>query len=102
MPAWRRFRITMTVIAAYCLLPLAYSVFHVATHRPARSAPALAPTSRASHPAATSGASHPAATGLALQITPAPYQLPAPLSREVALSGPGGLLIAGGLTAQGT
>jgi Kelch motif len=39
---------------------------------------------------------------MALQVTPAPYQLPAPLSREVALPGPGGLLIAGGLTARGT
>ena len=39
---------------------------------------------------------------MALQVTPAPYQLPAPLSREVALPAAGGLLIAGGLTAQGT
>jgi DNA-binding beta-propeller fold protein YncE len=93
MPAWRRFRVTVIVVAACCLLPLTYSVFRVATHEPSRSVPA---------PASTSRASSPPVTGLALQVMPAPYQLPAPLSREVALPGPGGLLIAGGLTAQGT
>jgi DNA-binding beta-propeller fold protein YncE len=34
---------------------------------------------------------------MALQITPAPYQLPAAVSREVVLPGDGGLLIIGGL-----
>ncbi|HMD24332.1 MAG TPA: hypothetical protein VKH61_09545, partial [Streptosporangiaceae bacterium] len=95
MPAWRRFRITVAVVAACCLLPLAYSVFHRATHGPSRPAPT-------STSAPTSGASNPPAAGMALQVTPAPYQLPAPLSREVALPGTGGLLIAGGLTSQGT
>jgi N-acetylneuraminic acid mutarotase len=97
MPASRRFRITVAVVAACCLLPLAYSVFRVATHRPSRSAP-----TPASAPASTSAVNGPPVTDMALQVTPAPYQLPAPLSREVALPGPGGLLIVGGLTAQGT
>jgi DNA-binding beta-propeller fold protein YncE len=37
----------------------------------------------------------------ALAVMPAPYQLPAALSREVVLPGAGGLLMAGGLTPQG-
>ena len=95
MPASRRFRITVAVVVACCLLPLAYSVFHRATHGPPRPAPP-------STSAPTSGASNPSAGVMALQVMPAPYQLPAPLSREVALPGTGGLLIAGGLTSQGT
>jgi hypothetical protein len=95
MPPWRRFRITVAVVAACCLVPLAYSVVHIATHRPSRSAPAPTPRPR-------SGDNGPPVTGMALQVMPAPYQLPAPLSREVALPGASGLLIAGGLTAQGT
>src|SRR5260370_23806931 len=95
MPAWRRFRITVAVVAVCCLLPLGYSVFHIATHGPSRSAPP-------STSAPTSGASNPQAAGMALQVMPAPYQLSAPLSREVALPGADGLLIAGGLTSQGT
>jgi outer membrane protein assembly factor BamB len=43
----------------------------------------------------------PAGAATALQVMPAPYQLPAALSREVVLPGPDGLLIAGGLTARG-
>jgi DNA-binding beta-propeller fold protein YncE len=38
---------------------------------------------------------------MVLQVMPAPYQLPAALSREVALPGADGLLIAGGLTPSG-
>ena len=38
---------------------------------------------------------------MVLQVMPAPYQLPAAVSREVVLPGAGGLLIAGGLTASG-
>jgi DNA-binding beta-propeller fold protein YncE len=94
MPPGRRFRITVAVVAACCLLPLAYSLFQVASHRPSRSVPAL-------RPEATSGASRPPVTSLSLQVTPAPYQLPAPLSREVALPAASGLMLAGGLTAQG-
>ena len=100
MPIGRRFRITVTVVAACCLLPLAYSVFQVATHRPSRSAPTAAPSPASG--ASGSSVTGPSATGMALQVTSAPYQLPAPLSREVALSGTSGLLIAGGLTAQGS
>jgi hypothetical protein len=61
-----------------------------------------------SHPAASRPVSPtPSATGLdadppVLQVMPAPYQLPAAVSREVVLPGPGGLLIAGGLTPGGT
>ena len=95
MPAWRRFRITVAVVAACCLLPLGYSVFRMATHGPSRPAPPRRPRPRP-------GPGNPSAAGMALQVMPAPYQLPAPLSREVALPGAGGLLIAGGLTSQGT
>ena len=38
---------------------------------------------------------------MVLQVMPAPYQLPAAISREVVLPGAGGLLIAGGLTPSG-
>ena len=38
---------------------------------------------------------------MVLQVMPAPYQLPAAISREVVLPGPGGLMIAGGLTPSG-
>jgi DNA-binding beta-propeller fold protein YncE len=100
MPASRRFRITVAVVAACCLLPLAYSVFTVATHRPSHSAPPPTPTPPAPTPASrTSG---PPVTDMALQVMPAPYQLPRGLSREVAMPAAGGLLIAGGLTPQGT
>ena len=44
----------------------------------------------------------PAAGPLSLQVTPAPYQLPSGLSREVVLPHGPDLLIAGGLTLQGT
>jgi DNA-binding beta-propeller fold protein YncE len=95
MPARQRFRITVAVVTVCCLVPLAYSVFRVAAHRPSAAAPST-----------TRGAASPAhgspAARLVLQVMPAPYQLPAPLSREVALPGAGGLLLAGGLTAQGT
>jgi len=97
MPTWRRYRITLAVVAACCLLPLAYSVIHVATHRSSGSAASSTPT-----PTSTSRPHGPSVTTMALQVMPAPYTLPAPLSREVALPGASGLLIAGGLTAQGT
>jgi hypothetical protein len=93
MSAAQRFRVTVVVVAVCCLVPLGYSVHRLTTHQAPRPAPALAPTA---------GSRGPAVTDTVLQVMPAPYQLPAPLSREVALSGPGGLLIAGGLTAQGT
>jgi hypothetical protein len=86
--ASRRFRITVAVVAACCLLPLAYSVFRVATHRPSRSAPpASAPA-----PASTSAVNGPPVTDMALQVTPAPYQLPA---------GAGEIWVFGGQTPSG-
>src|SRR5271165_6601118 len=98
MPDSWRFRVTVAVVAACCLLPLAYSVFTVATHRPSRpSRPAPVTT-----PLPVSRASGPSVTDMALQVMPAPYQLPDGLSREVVLPGAGGLLIAGGLTPQET
>ena len=39
---------------------------------------------------------------MTLQIMPAPYQLPAAVSREVLLPAAGGFLIIGGLTPSGT
>jgi hypothetical protein len=56
-----------------------------------------------SHTANTVTKRHQAAAPMVLQAVPAPYQLPAPITRAVALPQPGpghGLLIAGGLTAQ--
>ena len=55
------------------------------------------------HPATAARPAHQARPGAAmvLQVMPAPYQLPAAVSREVVLPGAGGLLIAGGLTASG-
>jgi DNA-binding beta-propeller fold protein YncE len=41
------------------------------------------------------------ATAMVLQVMPAPYTLPTATSREVVLPGPGGLMIAGGLTPSG-
>ena len=43
----------------------------------------------------------PPGAAMTLQVAPAPYQLPAGVSREVVLPDPGGLLIAGGLTTSG-
>jgi DNA-binding beta-propeller fold protein YncE len=88
----QRFRITVAVVAACCLLPLTYSVVQHLTRGPARSA-ATASSAPAPHRAAP--------FRMALQVTPAPYQLPAPLSREIVMPGAGGLLLAGGLAAQG-
>jgi DNA-binding beta-propeller fold protein YncE len=95
MSAAQRSRVTVVVVAVCCLVPLGYSAVRLTTHRvpPASTAPTRVPPARAHAPSVT---------GLVLQVTPAPYQLPAPLSREVALPAAGGLLIAGGLTTQGT
>ena len=64
---------------------------------------AVGPASRPSRSAAKSASPAPAAASrqaLALQVTPAPYQLPSGLSREVLLPAGRDLLIAGGLTAS--
>ena len=97
MSATQRFRVTVIVVAACCLVPLGYSALHLTAHPAPRAAPASTPT-----PAHTAGAHGSPVAEPVLQVMPAPYQLPAPLSREVALPAAGGLLIEGGLTAQGT
>ena len=93
MTGQQRFRIAVAVVAACSLLPLAYSVFQQASHRPTR--PAAGPA-RPAH----EGSSQTDAAML-LQVMPAPYQLPAAVSREVVLPGADGLLILGGLTPSG-
>src|SRR5215472_9482006 len=83
MSAWRQFGIAVTaMLAACCLLSCTGS----------------RPPSPARHPHAASRAPD---VPMMLQVMPAPYQLPAGVSREVVLPGPGGLLIAGGLTPSG-
>jgi DNA-binding beta-propeller fold protein YncE len=91
--AQQRFRITVAVVAVCSLLPLAYSVFDQASHRQAQ--PATGPAR-----SAYVGNRQLTAAGV-LQVMPAPYQLPAGISREVVLPAPDGLLIAGGLTPSG-
>jgi len=93
MAAQQRFRITVAVVAVCSLLPLAYSVFDRSAHRQAR------PTTGTVR-SADAGNRRPG-TAMVLQVTPAPYQLPAAVSREVVLPGAGGLLVAGGLTPSG-
>ena len=71
--ARRRFRITVAVVTACALIPLAYSVLQHVTHGPVSPAgPPSAPGSRSAAP-----------YRMALQVMPAPYQLPAAVSREV-------------------
>src|SRR5260370_17150339 len=90
MSARRPFRSgAATAVAACLLLAPACTGSHEATRGP----------SGPSGP--TSGDNDPAASAMVLQVMPAPYQLPAALSREVALPGADGLLIAGGLTPSG-
>ena len=91
--AQRRFRITVVVVVACSLLPLAYSVIDHAGHRQAQ-----LPTRPVRSADATNR--QPGAA-MVLQVMPAPYQLPAGISREVVLPGAGGLMIAGGLTPSG-
>ena len=93
MAAQQRFRITVAVVVVCSLLPLAYSVFHQSAHRQAQ------PTTGTVR-SADAGNRRPG-TAMVLQVTPAPYQLPAAVSREVVLPGAGGLLVAGGLTPSG-
>ncbi|MGO8888591.1 MAG: hypothetical protein ACLQB1_02615 [Streptosporangiaceae bacterium] len=93
MAAQRRFRITVAVVVAGSLLPLAYSVFDQTAHRQAQPATGTVRS-------ADAGNRQPGAA-MVLQVTPAPYQLPAAVSREVVLPGAGGLLVAGGLTPSG-
>ena len=80
----RQFGPAAAAVLAVCSLA-ACSGTHEPAPRPTRPAP------RDTRPAAA----------MALQITPAPYQLPAAISREVVLPGRGSLLIIGGLTPSG-
>ena len=59
-------------------------------------------TAAASAPGPAGPSGPPAAGALSLQVTPAPYQLPSGLAREVVLPHGPDLLIAGGLTLHGT
>ena len=88
MTAQQRFRIAVAVVAACSLLPLAYSVFDRAAHRQAQ--PTTGPV-RSAH-----AGNHQPDAAMVLQVMPAPYQLPAGISREVVLPGAGNLLMAGG------
>lgn len=97
--AQRRFRITVAVVAACSLIPLAYSVYHQATHKSAT--PPTRPGQTVSPPPTGPGQTV-SPPPMALQLTPAPYQLAAALSREVVLPAASGLLIVGGLTSRGT
>ena len=90
--AQQRFRITVAVVAVCSLLPLAYSVFDQAAHRQTQSAAGPA--------RAYAGNRQLNAAGV-LQVMPAPFQLPAAISREVVLPDAGNLLIAGGLMTSG-
>src|SRR5438270_10428337 len=83
----RRFRVRAVAALAACSLPAAACT---APHQ--GSSPPVSPT--------------PSAMGvdpdaMVLQVMPAPYQLPAAVSREVVLPGANGLLIVGGLTPEG-
>ena len=92
MPAGRPGRL----IAAGSGLCLTLAACSTGTGRAAPDGPS-APATAASPPPAVA-APRPAAPATAMQITPAPYQLPWPIAREVALARGGDLLIAGGLT----
>ena len=93
MAAQQRFRITVAVVVVCSLVPLAYSVFDQAAPRQAQ--PTTGPVR-----SAYAGNRQPGAA-MVLRVMPAPYQLPAAVSREVVLPGAGGLLMAGGLTPSG-
>ena len=93
MAAQQRFRITVAVVVACSLLPLAYSVFDQAA--PRRAQPTTGPV-RSAH-----AGNHQPGAAMLLRVMPAPYQLPTAVSREVVLPGAGGLLMAGGLTPSG-
>ena len=91
MTRQQRFRTTLAAATACALLPLAYSMSHRAAHRPAP--PVIAPV-RPAQPDQPG-------TAMSLQVTLAPYRLPAAVSREVVLPAASGLLVVGGLTASG-
>jgi DNA-binding beta-propeller fold protein YncE len=85
MSAWRQFGFAVAAVLATCYVS--------ACTGPRPDAPAR-------HARAQAPRSGPAAA-MELQIMPAPYQLPAAVSREVLLPAASGLLIIGGLTRSG-
>jgi hypothetical protein len=86
MSARRQLGIAVAVAAAACTV-LSCTGPHQAAPKPSR--PAQGDNQGRPGPA------------LALQVVPAPYQLPSGVSREVVLPGAAGLVIAGGLTPSG-
>jgi hypothetical protein len=99
-PAQRRFGITVAAVFICSVGTLAYGIYQSSVQSPSTSAkPAHADPDEAGTP--TPAGTSPGASGMALQVMPAPYQLPAGLSREVVLPGANGLVIAGGLTPRG-
>ena len=89
MSARRQFGIAVAAVLATCCLSSCTGSHPAA---PARHAPARHARAQGSDPR----------SALTLQVMPAPYQLPAAVSREVLLPAAGGLLIIGGLTPSGT
>ena len=94
VPSGRRSALTKpwpaAVAAALCLSLLA-AACTPAAHSTAR---------RAGAAASPAGSPSPATAALVLQVTPAAYQLPSGMSREVVLAAGRRLLIAGGLTSD--
>ena len=88
MSARRQLGIAVAVVAAACTV-LSCTGPHQAAPKPSRPAHGDSQDDRGPGPA------------LALQVAPAPYQLPSSVSREVVLPDAAGLLIAGGLTPSG-
>ncbi len=104
--ASRRMRARRTAVAALALAICAGTLIAGLTvgHRTTTRHPPRAAGHGISQPSGSAGqAGHAPANGHpALQVMAAPYQLPAPFSRAVALPDQRGLLIAGGLTAAHT
>ena len=104
-PPRRRLRLRTAQAAGAGGLSLALLVAACSGGGPGQAGPSAG--SRTAHRATAAGsAADPpgarSAAPLSLQVTPAPYQLPSGLSREVVLPHGPDLLIVGGLTVQGT
>ena len=77
----------LALVAAACTASTGSAGRHPASARPPAAAAPRSPGTRVT---------------MVLQITPAPYQLPSGIAREVVFASSGGLLIAGGLTQRST
>ena len=104
-PPRRRLRLRAAQAAGAGGLSLALLVAACSGGGPGQAGPSAG--SRTAHRATAAGsAADPpgarSAAPLSLQVTPAPYQLPSGLSREIVLPHSPDLLIVGGLTVQGT